>query len=159
MTTDLIIALVLMLVGTVGAIVPVLPGPPIVWLGALYYAWQTNFVEIGYGTLLILGVLAIVGGTSELWLGYLGARSAGASGWATLASLVGGIIGLIVLNVVGLVVGSLVGIALVEYRRHGEWRQVARASGGYVAGWLLSMLVQVAICIAMIALFFIARSI
>ncbi len=30
-----------------GAILPLIPGPPIVWLGAFYYAWRTNFDEVG----------------------------------------------------------------------------------------------------------------
>jgi uncharacterized protein YqgC (DUF456 family) len=145
-----------MVIGVVGAIAPVIPGPPIVWLGALYYAWRTGFDEVGVAMLAVLGLLAIVGGTSDWWMGYLGARRGGASGWATLASFVGGIAGLVVFSLPGMLIGSIGGVVLVEYLRHRDWRRVARASGGYLAGWLLSAVIEVAVCLLMIALFFAA---
>jgi len=147
---------IIMGVGLLGAILPLIPGPPIVWLGALYYAWRTQFLEVGIATLVVLGILAIVGGTSDWWLGYLGARHGGASGWATLASFVGGIAGLIVFSVPGMIVGSLAGVVAVEYLRHRDWQRVMRASRGYLAGWLLSAVVEVAVCVVMIVLFLVA---
>lgn len=156
MQTPLVLALIIMGVGLIGAIAPLIPGPPIVWLGALYYAWQTNFQAIGMLMLIILAVLAIVGGTSDWWVSYLGARRSGASGWATLASLVGGIVGFFIFNVIGMLVGSLAGVVIVEYLRHRDWRRVVRAGRGYLAGWLLSAVVEVGVCIVMIALFLVA---
>ncbi len=153
MDQNLNIALIIMLAGLVGAVAPLIPGPPIVWLGALYYAWQTGFDDVGAFSLLVLAVLAIVGGTSDFWLGYLGARRGGASGWATLASFVGGIVGFFVLNVPGLLIGSFGGVVLVEYLRHRDWRRMLRAGGGYLLGWLLSTVVEVGVCILMIVLF------
>ena len=155
MDGPLLLALVIMIIGLIGAIAPIVPGPPIVWLGALYYAWQTSFQTVGVFTLIVLAVLALIGGTSDWWVSYLGARRSGASGWATLASLVGGIIGFIVFNVIGMVVGSLLGVVVVEYLRHRDWRRVVRAGRGYLAGWLLSTVVEVGVCIIMIALFFV----
>lgn len=153
MNTYLILALAMMAVGLVGAVAPMIPGPPFVWLGAFYYAWRTGYDEVGVFTLVLLGVLAIAGGTSDWWLSYLGARRAGASGWATLASFVGGIIGLLLLSLPGMLIGSLAAVVLVEYSRHRDWRRVLRASGGYLAGWLLSTVVEVAVCVIMIGIF------
>ena len=147
------LALLIMAIGLVGAIAPLIPGPPIVWLGALYYAWQTDYQQVGLVTLAVLAILAIVGGTSDWWLGYLGARRAGASGWATLASLIGGIVGFVLLNVPGMLVGSLGGVVLAEYLRHRDWQRVLRASRGYLVGWLLAAVVEVAVCLVMIVLF------
>ena len=154
--TDFNIALLIMLIGVVGAVAPLVPGPPIVWLGALYYAWRTQFEQVGAPSLALLGALAVIGGTSDWWLGYLGARRGGASGWATLASFVGGIIGLLIFSLPGMIVGSLAGVVAVEYSRHGDWSRVWRAGGGYVVGWLLSTVVEVAVCLLMIGLFLVA---
>jgi uncharacterized protein len=149
-------ALLIMLVGLIGAVAPVVPGPPFVWLGAFYYAWQTDYQTVGLVTLVVLGVLAAVGGTADWWLSYAGARRAGASGWATLASIVGGIIGFVVFTLPGMLIGSLAGVFLVEYLRHRDWRRMLRAGGGYLAGWLLSSVVEVAVCILMIGIFLLA---
>ena len=153
MDENLGIALFIMLVGLVGAVAPLIPGPPIVWLGALYYAWQTQFNEVGVVSLVVLGALGIAGGTSDLWVAYLGARRGGASGWATLASFVGGIAGFFILNVPGMLIGSFGGVVLAEYLRHRDWRRMLRAGGGYLVGWLLSTVVEVVVCILMIMLF------
>ncbi len=159
MSAELGLALLIMGVGLIGAIAPVIPGPPIVWLGALFYAYQTGWQQIGAPTLTLLGILAVAGGTSDWWLGYLGARRGGASIWGTLASFAGGIAGFFVLNVVGMIVGSLAGVIAVEYFRHRDWQRVWRASRGYLAGWLLSMVVEVVVCLVMIGLFLLALTI
>ena len=156
---DLGLAVLIMIVGIVGSFLPLLPGPPIVWLGAFYYAYQTSFSEVGIAMLVLLAILGIVGGTADLWLGYLGASKGGASGWATLASLVGGIVGFFVLSVPGMLIGSIAAIVLVEWLRHRDWQRVLRAGTGYLVGWLLATVVEVGICVLMIALFFVARAV
>src|SRR3712207_3724152 len=147
---------VIMVIGLLGAVIPFVPGPPLVWVGALYYAWRTDWTEVGWPILTLLLVLAIVGGTADLWMGYLGARTGGASWLATLASLVGGVIGLLVFSLPGAIIGSIGGIVLVEYPRHGDWRRMLRASGGYGLGWVLSSGVGGVICLGVIGIFFLA---
>ena len=146
-------AIIIMAVGVVGSVLPLIPGPPIVWLGALYYGWRTGWIEVSWPSLTLLLLLAIIGGTADLWMGYLGASRGGASGWATLASMVGGIVGFLVLNLPGALVGSVGAIVLVEYGRHRDWRKVARDSGGYLVGSLLAAGVEVVICLVMIGIF------
>jgi uncharacterized protein YqgC (DUF456 family) len=150
---------IIMVIGLLGAVLPLFPGPPIIWLGALYYAWRTDWTSVGWPSLTLLLLLAIAGSTADIWVSSLGARRGGASGWATLASIVGGVIGLFTLGVFGAIAGSLAGIVLVEYMRYGNWHNVLRASRGYVVGWLLSMVVQVAVCVLMIGLFIIAMNV
>ncbi len=140
-------------VGLLGAIVPILPGPPLVWLGALYYSYRTDWTQVGWPMLALLLVLAVAGSTADLWISAMGAKKSGASGWATVASLVGGVIGMSVLWLPGLLIGSIAGIALVEYSRHKDWKKVAQVSKGYLVGYLVSIVVEIAVCLLMIGLF------
>ena len=156
MSQIMIETVIIMAVGLLGAVLPLVPGPPIVWLGALYYAWRTGWTEVGWPILIVLLLLAIVGSTADLWMGYLGASKGGASIWSTLASLVGGLVGLIVFSVPGAIIGSIGAIAVVEYLRHRDWRKVMRASGGFVVGWLLATVVELGLCLLMIGLFVVA---
>ena len=59
MVTTLIIILTaaLMIAGLVGCIVPILPGPFLVLVGALVYAWYTDFTVVSWT---VFGVLARV---------------------------------------------------------------------------------------------------
>lgn len=152
----LLFAWILIGLGLLCTFVPLLPGPPIVWLGALFYAWQTNYARVGPVLLVLLASLAIVGSTSDIWASAIGARKGGASVWATVASIVGGTIGLFVLHIPGLFLGAIGGIALVEYQRHKSWNAVLKASGGYVVGYFISLVVQVLICLLMMGIFAVA---
>ncbi len=153
MSQVMIEAAIIMGVGVLGALLPLVPGPPLVWLGALYYAWRTSWVEVGWPSLTLLLILAVIGGTADWWMAYVGASKGGASAWATLASIVGGIVGFVLLSVPGAIIGSIAAIALVEFSRHRDWRKVLRASGGYLLGSLLATVVEVIICIVMIGIF------
>lgn len=153
MNEVLLITIIIMALGLIGSVLPLLPGPPIIWLGALYYAWSTGWTAVGWPSLLLLLILAIIGGTADLWMGYFGASKGGASGWATLASLVGGIVGFLIFNIIGAMIGSIAAIVLVEYGRHRDWNKVLRASGGYLVGSLLASVVEVVIALLMIGLF------
>ncbi len=159
MSQVMIEALIIMGVGVLGALLPLIPGPPIVWLGALYYGWRTDWIDVGWPSLTLLAVLAIIGGTADVWMGYIGASKGGASGWATIASMVGGIIGFLVLTLPGAIIGSIGAIIVVEYMRHRDWRKVMRASGGYLIGSLLATVVEIIICILMIGVFFAATAV
>ena len=144
-------------IGLFGCIVPVLPGPPLVWLGTLYYAWRTNWEQVSIPTLVLLFILAVAASTSNLWLSALGAKKTGASGWATLAAFAGGVIGFVIgAGLPGMLIGSIGAIVAVEYSRHRDWDRVLKASGGYLAGYLLSMLVELVTSLVMVLIFLLA---
>ncbi len=155
MEQTLLLTCAIMLAGLVGCIAPVLPGPPLVWLGALFYGWQTDWEKIGPFFLAITLITALVGGSADLWMGFLGAKKGGASFLAQVAALVGGILGFLALgfSVPGLLLGSIGGIVLVEWQRHRDWNAVVRAGGGYLAGYLLSVVVEVVAALVIIAAF------
>ena len=70
--------------------------------------------------------------------------------------MAGGFVGLLILSLPGLVIGSFAAIALVEWNRHKDWNKVARAGAGYLAGYLLSMVVEILICLLIIGIFVMA---
>ena len=153
MDQTLLLAFAIMLAGLVGCVLPVLPGPPLVWLGALFYGWQTDWERVGPVFLALTLILALAGGTADIWMGWVGAKKGGASFASQIAALVGGIVGLVVFSVPGLLLGSMGAIALVEWRKHRDWNAVMRAGGGYLAGYLLSMVVEVLMALGIIGAF------
>lgn len=148
--------LLIMLAGVIGCIIPAMPGPPLVFLGALYYAWRTDWQQVGFFPLAVIFIVMLVGATSNLWLSYLGARKTGASVWGSVAAFFGGLVGLIVFSLPGMLIGALAGIALVEFSQKKDWQTVLKAGTGYVAGYLLSVGVELLACCIMIGLFFLA---
>lgn len=150
---DFIVALLIMIVGLVGCVVPAIPGLPIIWLGALFFAYQTGFEGLGWLMLALLFVLMLLGATSGIWMSALGAQRSGASIWSSLLGLLLGAVGLLIFSLPGMIIGSLLGVMVGEWLRHGDWRRMLNASGGYMISWALSTLVEAGVGVLMFILF------
>ena len=160
---NLIFALgyLLILFGLIGAVVPVLPGPFLIWLGALVWAWGDGFQRIGWPTLIVLLVLALLAWVSDLILNLVIGRRAGASWKAFVAAIVGGIGGGLLLSGLAPVVGSLIGAALgalagvfvVEWWDKRDRRAAWAAVRAYTGSMFLAAIVEVVIAVAMVSLF------
>jgi uncharacterized protein YqgC (DUF456 family) len=154
-------AYLLMILGLVGAILPILPGPPLIWLGALLWAWADGFRAVGWPTLAGLGVLMVLAWTSDLVLTTLGTRKAGASWKAVAGAILGGIAGAILLSgvipvigtILGTILGALVGVLLIEYYDKRNWGQAYQASKAYILGSLAGRALEVFLSLLMIAIF------
>lgn len=153
---DLLLSLTLiaMLIGLVGILLPMVPGTILIFAAALLYAWLDNFQAVGWPTLIVLGVLTVLATTGDIWATSLGAKAGGASGWSMLAGLVGGVVGMIVLSLPGAIIGSILGVLLVEVARVGDWHRALKAGGGWLIGWLFSVVLQVVVGLVMIAIFY-----
>ncbi len=149
----LVLALLVMVVGLIGTVLPVIPGPILIFLSALGYAFVEGFQTVGWPTLIVLGVLALVATTADLWASSIGAKVGGASGWSVLAGMIGGLVGFLVLSLVGAIIGAILGVLLTEIVRLGDWRKALKAGGGWAIGWALATVVQVGIALTMVAIF------
>lgn len=156
-----ILGFVLIILGLIGSVVPILPGPFIIWLGALLWAWGDGFVRIGWPLLTVLFLLAIFAWASDVLINMMLSRKAGASWRAIGGSIVGGLIGGFVLSGVFPVVGSLVGALagapagafLVEYMSTRNSAAAFVAVRAYIGSMLIASLLEVIIAVAMVSLF------
>lgn len=152
-TIVLALTLLVMLVGLIGIVVPVLPGTVLIFLAALIYAVVEGFRTVGWPTLLVLGLLMIAATSADLWAGIAGAKIGGAGGWSVLAGLAGGLVGFVVLNLPGAILGAVLGVLLSEMLRLGDWKKALKAGGGWAVGWVLSVILQLSLGLAMVAIF------
>ncbi|MGC8491490.1 MAG: DUF456 family protein [Syntrophobacteraceae bacterium] len=143
-----------MVLGFIGAFLPLLPGPLLVWLAALTYVVATDFRVIGYGAFSAMTIIAAVSSTAEVWMPLLGAKVLGGSGKGLLYGIAGSIIGFAFFHILGAMVGYAVGILYGEYRRQGNWRKAIKASFGGLAGWGVSTAVQAAGSLLIMGIFF-----
>ena len=144
-----------MVIGVFGTVLPVVPGPVLVWLSALLWAWDDRFQAVGWPTLILLLLLALAAEISDVVLAGMGAKKGGASWQSMVAAGVAAVAGLIIFNVVGAVIGAFLGLLFWEARRHGgEWRQAWHASRSFILGYLAAIVVKIFFVIAMLLLFF-----
>lgn len=154
------VATFLMVVGLLGVVLPIIPGTGFMWVVVLAYAILEGFKTIDVFWFIVLTLLGLGGATADIWMSQLGAKVVGASFWSTVWSLVGaligGVIGLVFLGVgafPGMLIGSVAGMLLNEYREQGSWREAWHATLGFMVGFTLSSLVQLAIGSLMLLIF------
>lgn len=152
-TIAFVLALIVMVIGLIGIVLPVVPGILLILLAGFVYAVAEGFQAIGWPTLLVWAVLALIALTADIWASTVGAKMGGASGWSILFGLVGGLVGLVVLSLPGAILGAIAGVLITEIVLVGDWRQAFKAGGGWMLGWLLSTVFQLVIGLAMMAIF------
>jgi len=138
MPQELVIALtvVLMLLGLAGSLLPMLPGSPLILAGAVLYAWHMQFTVVGWGDLIVLGVLALAGQGLDYAASALGAKKYGGSTWGMIGAGIGGTVGVIAANIIGLIIGSFAGAVILELLQGGELKASMKVGYGTLAGFL-----------------------
>ena len=80
MTTTLwIVAVLLIVVGVAGTVLPALPGVPLIFGGVLLAAWIGDFQRISVFTVVVMAVLAVLGIVIDYVAAAISAKRAGAS--------------------------------------------------------------------------------
>jgi uncharacterized protein YqgC (DUF456 family) len=108
----LILGIVLMILGIIGCLVPVLPGPPLSYLG-LILLHLTRFGHFTYPTLIIFGLVAVVVTIMDYIVPVWGTKRFGGSKYGIRGATVGLIIGFF-LGPLGLIMGTLIGAFVGE---------------------------------------------
>jgi len=146
------LAVVLILVGIAGVILPALPGLPLVFAGMLLAAWAGDFQQIGWVTLVVLGLLTALSFAADIFSTAIGAQRVGASRKALWGTVIGTFAGLFFMPI-GLFAGPFVG-ALVGELWHGrELGQAAKVGLGTWLGIVLGVVLKLGLTFAMLGLF------
>jgi uncharacterized protein len=143
---------VLLVLGLAGSVLPFLPGAPLIFLGALVYAFATDFTPVGVGRLVILAALAIFTYVLDYVAGALGVKTYGGSRWAVVGAVLGVVVGLF-FGPLGLILGPVAGAIAGELVRTGQLEQSVRSGFGALVGLLAGAVANFALALVMVALF------
>jgi uncharacterized protein YqgC (DUF456 family) len=150
-----VVAALLVCGGLAGAVLPALPGVPLVFGGLVVAAWADDFQRVGWITLVLLGVLTIASFAIDFAATALGAKRVGATRYAIIGAALGTLGGLF-LGIPGLLIGPFAGAVAGEMLSHGEWRRAAHAGVATWLGLLFGTLTKVALVFAMLGIFLFA---
>ena len=150
-----LLAIVLVLVGLAGTVLPALPGAPIVFVGLLLAAWADGFQKVGWFPLTLIGILMLLTFGADLVASRLGAKRVGASWLAVIGAGLGALAGLF-LGIPGVLLGPLVGAFLGEFLARRDWRQARKGGLGTWIGFLLGTVLKIALIFGMIGIFAVA---
>lgn len=146
------VAILLVLAGLAGTILPALPGAPLVFIGLLIAAWIDHFEKVGWFTLALLFLLMVLTFVIEIAAAGMGAKRVGASKMAIFGAAVGTIVG-IFFSLPGLLLGPFVGAALGEYLSRRNWEQAGKVGIGTWIGLIVGTAGKLAVIFTMVGLF------
>lgn len=147
-----IFAVVLILAGLAGIVLPAMPGTVLIFGGLLLAAWADEFMRVGAVTLIVLGVLTVASYGIDFAAAALGAGRLGASRRAMTGAALGTALGLVI-GLPGLILGPFIGAVLGELS---TTRDLARAAGiglGAWIGFIIGVGVKVGVAFLMIGIF------
>ena len=146
-----IVAVASIVIGVAGAVVPALPGIPMIFVGALIAAWIGDFAHITWVTLVVLGVLTIIGLAIDWVAQTMGAQRAGATKYGIVGSMVGTVLGLF-MGIFGILFMPLIGAFVGEYIGQRDLRVATNVGWATWVGMLVGTALKLALSFIMIGI-------
>lgn len=150
-----ILAILLMIVGALGIVLPALPGVPLIYAGMVLAASIDDFQRIGWITLTVLGLLTLIGFIVDFAASAMGAKRVGASARAVWGAVIGTVVGLF-FGIPGLILGPFIGAVIGEITVHGKVGTAGRVGLATWIGLLFGTLFKLAIAFSMLGIFLFA---
>ena len=146
------LALLVMLAGLIGSVLPGLPGTPLMLIAAIGHRLYFGAAGVSDLVLVILVVLAVASLLFDFLASVLGAKKFGSTWRGAVGAVVGGIIGLF-FALPGIILGPFLGALLFEMLGDREFKAAARAGLGATLGLILGVIGKFSIGVAMMVLF------
>jgi len=141
------LAIVMMIVGIAGCLLPVLPGPPLTYLGLVVLHF-TKFGPVSTKLFIILGVVAIVVTVIDYIVPIWGTRQFGGSKYGMRGAAVGLVIGLF-LGPFGIIAGPFIGAVVGEMLFKDDIKYALKAGFGSLLGFLTGVGLKLAASLLM----------
>lgn len=142
----------LIVVGLLGTVLPALPGTALVLAGIILGAWIDDFAHVGWPSLTLITLLAVLAWALEYVAGLLGAKRAGASRQALLGAALGTVAG-IFMGLVGILFMPLLGTAAGEYLARRDQQRAVKVGLWTWLGLMAGLLAKVVIAFMMVGIF------
>lgn len=138
------LGIIALIVGLLGCIIPMLPGPPISYAGLLLLhitdKAQFSTAELVGGAVVVAVVLLL-----DYITPMLGTKYTGAGRWANWGSFIGTIVGLFFLPL-GIIAGPFIGAFLGAMRDGSTRTQAIKAGIGSLIGFLFGTALKFVVC-------------
>ena len=133
----IILGILCLLTGLVGCFLPVLPGPPVSYVGLLFLHF-TDRIHFSTTHLILWAMLVIIVQVMDYVTPMLGTKYSGGGKWGNWGCMIGTIAGLFVLPPWGVLIGELFGGK--------KSAEAFKAGLGAFVGFLFSVVVKVSVC-------------
>lgn len=152
MAIDIILsalAVVCMVVGLVGCVVPVIPGAPLAWIAILLGHW-ISYVEIPIWLIVVCGVIAVAVTILDNFLPPIMTKKSGGSKAGTRGCIIGLLIGMFT-GPWGIILGPFIGALIGELiHDSSDFSKSFKAAMGAFGGFCCGIGMKMIVCAAFI---------
>ena len=134
----LIFAILLIIIGIIGCIVPVLPGPPISFGGILLLHY-TKFGDFTFEFLVLIGFLAFAVTVLDYIVPVWGTKKLGGSKYGIWGAALGLLLGIFFFPPIGIIIGPFIGALAGELIRDNDFNKAVKAALGSLVGFILGI--------------------
>lgn len=150
----LLLGFVFMLVGILGSFLPVLPGPPLSWIGLLLL-YLTKAVPNNWWVLGITLAIALIVFALDYVIPAMGTKKFGGTRAGVIGTTVGLLVALIfpILGPLGIVIWPFVGALVGELLNKADKKTATKAAFGSFLGFLTGTFIKFVVAVVYLGLF------
>jgi hypothetical protein len=131
-----VLGLILMVVGVLGCILPVIPGPPLSY-GGLILIHLSEFAEFSSTALIVFAIVAIAVTILDYFVPIWGTRRYGGTKYGSWGATIGVVVGIFMLPPLGIIIFPFIGAVVGESIKGSDFNASLRAGFGSFIGFLM----------------------
>ena len=131
----LILGIIFTVLGIIGCILPILPGPPLSFVGLLMLHFS-EYAEYSTKILIIFGIVAVVVTALDYLVPILGTKKLGGSKYGVAGSMIGLILGIFFFPPLGIIFGPFAGAIVGELIKGDDFQKALKSGFGSFAGFV-----------------------
>lgn len=136
---------IFLLLGFVGCIAPILPGPPLSYLGLWLMEWS-KYADYSGTLMLVLGIAVVLVTVLDFFFPVYLTKKLGGSKSGTWGATMGLLVGMIFFALPGTIIGPFLGAFIGEILAGKASSKALRSASGSFVGFILGTGAKLAIC-------------
>jgi hypothetical protein len=148
-----IVGFLLMVVGVLGCILPVIPGPPLSY-GGLILLELTDFADFSTTFLVVFALIAIAVTILDYFVPIWGTKRYGGTKYGSWGATVGVVLGIFLFPPLGIIILPFVGAVVGESIKGSDFNASLRAGFGSFVGFLMGTGIKLIAALVMAYYFF-----
>ena len=142
----IILGFLFALIGLIGCILPIIPGPPLSFFSLIILSYAKNWEPFSTTFLIITAGLTMLATFLDYVVPAIGAKKYGASKLGIWGSIIGMIFGLFIFPPWGVLVGAIIGALVGELAGGKKGKKALRAGWGVFVGNIMGVGLKLAFC-------------
>jgi len=146
-----IVGFIFLLLGLVGCFAPIIPGPPLSYLGLLFLHWS-RFGQFSSSFLWLFAILTVIVTIIDYFIPLWGTRRWGGSGAGVTGATIGLVFGLF-FSPIGIILGPFIGAVIGELIAGKKTHEALKSGMGAFIGFVMGTAIKMSLVFVMVFYF------